>query len=70
MTPPPSVAGCSRQLLAVTWNSGVGAMMTGGDGGVAGVAGAWPDAFTAARPEHAAQKPRCMMLVMHPRWVS
>ena len=30
---PVSVAGCSRQLHAVTWNSGVGAMNTGCSGG-------------------------------------
>ena len=37
IAPPTSVHGCSRQLLAVTWNSGVGAMNTGGVG--AAVAG-------------------------------
>ena len=39
MVAPLAVAGCSTQLQAVTWNSGVGAMNTGGFGVAAGPVG-------------------------------
>ena len=39
IVPPTSVHGCSRQLFAVTWKSGVGAMNTGGVGGSGGRVG-------------------------------
>ena len=59
-------------MQAVTWNSGVGAMNTGGAAGSAGAAGVSP-AATAARASAPATAPvmktRCMMLATEPRWV-
>ncbi len=74
MHPPASVAGCSRQLHAVTWNSGVGAMNTGGAGAAGGADGAGTSpaatALASAAPTAIVQNTRCMMLCTDPRWVS
>ena len=74
MRDPEIVAGCSMQLLAVTWNSGVGAMNTFWRGCAVGIerrrrrrgARPWP------RPSPAAvvMKMRCIRLCTEPRWVS
>ena len=67
-------AGCSRQLQAVTWNSGVGAMNTGCAGAAGGSAGAGTSpaaiALASAAPIAIAQNTRWMMLCTEPRWVS
>ena len=74
MRPPARVAGCSRQLHAVTWNSGVGAMNTGCAGASAAASGPAMSPAAAAlasasagrhRPEHEVQD-----VVDRPRWVS
>ncbi len=74
MRPPVSVAGCSRQLHAVTWNSGVGAMNTGCSGGAGTDVGAGMSpaaiALASAAAVVIAQNIRCMMLCTEPRWVS
>ena len=74
--PPVSVHGCRRQLQAVTWNNGVGAMNTAwaGSGGAAPGSGAGRSpaaiALASARAVAMAQNARCMMFVIDPRWVS
>ena len=70
---PTAVAGCSRQLHAVTWNSGVGAMNTMGRGVGATVgAGISPAAipFCSASETVADIALRFMMLLIDPRCVS
>ena len=74
--PPTNVQGCRMQLLAVTWNSGVGAMNTGGVGTTAGstVGGAGRSpaatAFASASRFTCVMKAMFMMLWTDPRWVS
>src|SRR5215216_6114999 len=70
--PPVSVHGWSRQLHAVTWNSGVGAMYTAGSGDGRGSFGAGTSpaaiAFASAAPVASAQNTRWKMFVTEPRW--
>ncbi len=67
------VAGCNRQLFAVTWNSGVGAMNTFCLGwpaaSVAGGGGTTP-ALAAASPATVVMNAMLSRLWTEPRWVS
>ena len=75
MREPVRVAGCSRQLQAVTWNSGVGAMYTFcAGGGVLGAAGGSTSPAATALPSATAvavpMNTRFIRLCTEPRWVS
>jgi hypothetical protein len=73
IAPPTTVVGCSRQLQAVTWNSGVGAMNTGGRASGTEVGASTSPAAMAlasAAPVTAVQKTMFRMLWIDPRCVS
>ena len=77
IAPPTSVHGWRMQLLAVTWNIGVGARNTNGVGSVvpaagAGGAGRSPaaTAFASASCDTLVMKAMFMTLCTDPRWVS
>ncbi len=68
---PRNVSGCSTQLLAVTWNSGVGTIADGGTSFGGSISTA-PDSATAAAaaPAAALANAMCIRLCTEPRWVS